>query len=98
MMPIHSIRWLAMIALMLTSLGVSAESASYTVTIEKDSQRFASVLATLPPGPNGLCIARGAEDSGLTHGWATFVHELDVRSNDGAEIDARYDGDGCWRF
>ncbi len=74
-----------------------ARAAVYDVEIDAARPRVASVTARLEPGERGLCMTRSAADTGLTHGWATFVHALAVAGPDGEPLAATYDGDGCWR-
>ena len=93
-----TVRASSLILSILAACPVFAQPATFTVTIKKDDQRYAEVVASLPVGPNGLCMNRDAGDTGLTHGWATFVHKLNVTSADNMQIDAVYDGDGCWQL
>ena len=72
--------------------------ADYFVQIETDKPRRAQVTARIVSGERGLCFSRSADDTGLTHGWATFVHKLAVNDANGQSVNAEYDGDGCWRL
>jgi predicted metalloprotease with PDZ domain len=74
-----------------------AAAADYVVEVDADRPRVAAVTARLQPAEAGLCMLRAARDTGLTHGWATFVHDLRVTSANGQPLEARYDGAGCWR-
>ncbi|MBT8114415.1 MAG: hypothetical protein KJP04_03500 [Arenicella sp.] len=76
---------------------VMAES-DYVVQINADQPRRAQVTASIEPGQHGLCFIRSAEDTGLTHGWTTFIHKLSVTDPDGRSVNAAYDGEGCWRL
>ena len=80
----------------LVSSGALAE-AEYFVQIDTDEPRRAQVAASIVSGEHGLCFSRSADDTGLTHGWATFVHKLAVNDANGQSVNAEYDGDGCWR-
>jgi predicted metalloprotease with PDZ domain len=80
-----------------TDHGIAA-GADYVVAVVAERPRVAAVTARLRPAAPGLCMTRAAADTGLTHGWATFVHDLEVRSLAGAALDARYDGAGCWHI
>ena len=76
---------------------VMAET-DYIVHISADQPRRAQVTASIEPGQSGLCFTRSAEDTGLTHGWATFIHKLSVKDTDGQSVNATYDGQGCWNL
>jgi predicted metalloprotease with PDZ domain len=71
-------------------------SAEYLVEIDLERPRRALVTARITPDERGLCLSRSAADTGLTHGWATFVYELVVEDSNGETVNASYDGDGCW--
>lgn len=82
-----------------TSSAVLADdnvSAEYTVEIDLEHPRRALVTARLTPGEQGLCLSRSAADTGLTHGWATFVHEFAVEDSSGEPVNSSYDGAECW--
>lgn len=68
----------------------------YLVSIGVDSPRLARVKAHAAPGERGYCFLRAAADTALTHGWATFVRNLEVEDSAGNVLPARYDGAGCW--
>lgn len=70
--------------------------AEYLVSISEDSFRLAHVEAHAAPSERGYCFLRAAADTALTHGWATFVRNLQVRDKGGNALMARYDGAGCW--
>jgi predicted metalloprotease with PDZ domain len=71
-------------------------SAEYNVEIDLEHPRRALITARVTPNERGLCLSRSAADTGLTHGWATFVHELVVEDSNGEPVNAVYDSDGCW--
>jgi len=71
-------------------------SSEYRVEVDLERPRRALITARIKPGERGLCLTRSAADTGLTHGWATFVYELVVENSNGEPVSARYDGDGCW--
>lgn len=68
----------------------------YSVRVNPNQPRRAVVNAEVFPGDRGVCFIRAAGDTGLTHGWATFVHRLTVADSQGNSIRAAYDGNGCW--
>ena len=70
--------------------------ADYTVSISPDDPRRAHVSATLMPKEGKMCFDRAADDTGLTHGWATFVHKLKIEDPNGQAVGAQYDGNHCW--
>jgi predicted metalloprotease with PDZ domain len=78
--------------------GPAVADTHYSVKIDGDLPRRAHVTAQVVPGDQGLCLTRAAHDTGLTHGWATFVHELSVNDSNGNPLTVDYDGDGCWRI
>jgi hypothetical protein len=77
--------------------GPAVADTHYSVKIDAEMARRAHVTAQVVPGDRGLCFTRAAHDTGLTHGWATFVHDLSVKDSNGHPLTVDYDGDGCWR-
>lgn len=73
-------------------------SAKYSVKIDPEHPRRALITAQITPSERGLCLSRSAADTGLTHGWATFVHKLVVKDLNGETLNASYNGDECWRL
>jgi predicted metalloprotease with PDZ domain len=92
-------RILPLLALMAAAWSAQcrATTADYQVEVNAERPRLAMVSATIEPGERGLCMTRDAADTGLTHGWATFVHDLHVADAHGSALAANYDGAGCWR-
>ena len=78
--------------------GTAFADAHYSVTIDSERPRNVNVVASVRPGKQGLCFSRAAGDTGLTHGWATFVHQLSVRGMNGESVPVKYDGHECWRI
>ena len=82
-----------------TSSAVLADdnvSAEYMVEIDLEHPRRALVTARLTSREYNLCLNRSAADTGLTHGWATFVHEFVAEDLNGEPVNFAYDGGGCW--
>jgi len=75
----------------------SPAATDYVVKVDAQRPRVAAVKARLRPDERGLCMTRNARDTGLEHGWATFVHDLHVTSAAGEVLETTYDGAGCWR-
>ena len=95
--------WAAAIAL--ASLAGGARADSYAVEFqpsrnpENNGQyRVAQVVARLTPIDGQVGVFRNGEDTGLTHGWATFIHDAHAFGADGRELPMAYQGAGRWRL
>lgn len=69
---------------------------NYEVRVVNEQSRRVSIIALIEPHNNELCFQRSAQDTGLTHGWATFIHDLKVTDLEGSTIESSYRGEGCW--
>ncbi len=87
---------LAIILLLLPSATLLA--VSYEVTIEEDRPRFARVEARLTPLNDRILLSRNARDTGLYHGWATFVHRIEAVDSSNNPVSLRYVTEGYWEL
>lgn len=81
-----------------TLLPRSLHADRYEVTISPESPRAASVVAHLTPAGDEIRLDRDAADTGLYHGWATFVHRLTVEDAAGRPLAVEYVPGGRWRL
>jgi predicted metalloprotease with PDZ domain len=69
------------------------------VTVEEGKPRVARVEAQLTPAAgDALLLTRSAEDTGLFHGWATFLHEIEVIDEAGENVPVEYEPGGTLRL
>ncbi len=80
-----------------TMATVEQHDAIYTFRVDPEHPRVAQVSATLRSTNDGYCLRRYAQDTGLQHGWATFVHQLQATDQEQRPVPLAYDGQGCWR-
>ena len=62
----------------------------------RTEHRIANIEATLTPDKGRIGLYRAHDDSGLTHGWATFVHNLAASDKSGSDLSLTYVGKGAW--
>ncbi len=75
-----------------------AEADRYRVTIERESPRRAIVEARLVPKNGIISLSRSGRDTGLYHGWATFVHEIEASTDEGSPVVLEYIPTGQWEL
>jgi len=92
---------LLLVPLLLTigilTAAAKSESTSYEITITKEAPRIATVEASLVPDED-IIFMNDEGDQGLTHGWSTFVHGLEVLDASGEPIGASYEPLSRWRL
>ncbi len=76
----------------------AATEASYQVTIDQARPRYATVQAQITPQQGKIFLNDAAADTGLYHGWATFVHSIKAFDADGNPVEVVYLTDGSWRL
>ncbi|MEZ5957684.1 MAG: hypothetical protein R3C27_10805 [Hyphomonadaceae bacterium] len=59
--------------------------------------RRAEVMARLTPLHGRISMTRAAADTGLYHGWATFVLDIAAADPAGRPLDLVYEAPGVWR-
>jgi predicted metalloprotease with PDZ domain len=91
-------RKIALPCILLTAMPCLGAPVSYEVRIDAEHLRVAHVEAHLTPREGLLHLDRDARDTGLYHGWATFVHELAVVDDEGSPIEVEYLPNGKWRL
>ncbi len=88
--------------LLLLALAVAqvtqAEADRYRVMIEEESPRWALVEARLVPKDGIISLTRSGRDTGLYHGWATFVHEIEASTEEGSPVLLEYVPSGQWKL
>lgn len=79
------------ILLCLVSAAQPIAAADYVIRIEGEAPRVAQVEARLSTLPGGeLHLRRAARDTGLYHGWATFLHQIEAQGESGEAIPVRF--------
>lgn len=73
-------------------------ASSYTVKISPDHMRYADVVAQIQPIDGRVSLSRNGRDTGLYHGWATFVHEIEAFDIHNDPISLEYVTGGHWQL
>lgn len=79
-------------------LATDVMATSYTVTLSKDRLRHAEVVARLNPVDGRISLSRNARDTGLYHGWATFIHEIEAFDSNNNAVELEYSAGGIWQL
>ena len=91
--------WLACLAGVVMAAPLMAAVSEYRVTLTDEDPRVASVHASLTLSESTLKMLPWGHPW-LTHGWATFVDDLEARHSVGCKVEltrVEEDGWGSWR-